>query len=81
MADCVDFIGIDQAPKVVLAVAAIESQTQTRTENADDGGNAGGGDIARVEGFEFHTDFEVVRWRIGGLFEAFCGRCFTPRFL
>ena len=61
---------IDQSPKVVFVITAIEPEPQPGTQNTYHSRNTSGGNVTRVDGFQLHVDFEVVRGRYEGLLET-----------
>lgn len=69
----VDFVRVDEAPKVVFVVGAVEAQLEARAEHIDDGADARGRDVARIERLHLHADVELVQRRLFGLLETVGG--------
>lgn len=74
-------IRVDQPPKVILIIAAVQPNPQPRAENIDYGSDAGGCDAAWIERFQFHADLEFVWWWLVGLLETRGRRGLTVCFL
>ena len=54
---------VNEPPKVVLVIRAVESKPESRTQSPDDSGYAGRGHVTRVKSLQFHVHLKLV---VGG---------------